>query len=254
MRNQSSNKQSPTPRAPGAWNYAYPEDFKAPEAWRLFRIIGEFVEATEGLEGVRPAVSIYGSARTDEDHPHYEQARRLAHTLSETGFNVITGGGPGIMEAANRGAKDGPGLSIGLNIDLPNEQGGNPYQDISLQFRYFFVRKVMFVKYSCAFCIFPGGFGTLDELFESLTLIQTEKIARFPIILIGKEYWSPLVELLDSRLVADGMISACDTDLLHLTDDVDDAVERIRRAWQEKSFQTPSESRSEDQEPHDLRS
>jgi len=225
------------PRKPGAWNYTDADDFKAPESWRLFRIMGEFVDATEQLEKVRPAVSIYGSARTAEDHPNYTQARELGRGLSESGFNVITGGGPGIMEAANRGAQDGPQLSIGLNIELPNEQGGNPFQDIRLQFRYFFVRKVMFVKYSCAFCIFPGGFGTLDELFEALTLVQTQKIARFPIILMGTHYWGPLLDLLRDRLSAEGMISPGDLDLLHITDSPEEATAIIQRAWDEKSFQ-----------------
>jgi uncharacterized protein (TIGR00730 family) len=227
----------PSPvRKPGAWSYTGADDFKAPESWRMFRIMGEFVEATEQLEQVRPAVSIYGSARTDPGHPNYKAAQSLGLALSETGFNVITGGGPGIMEAANRGAQEGPQLSIGLNIDLPNEQGGNAFQDISLQFRYFFVRKVMFVKYSCAFCIFPGGFGTLDELFEAITLIQTKKIARFPIVLMGSKYWGPLLRLMRSRLLAEGMISAKDLELLHVTDSTDEAIDLIHRNWDEKKF------------------
>jgi len=223
-------------RPPGAWDYSANEDFKAPESWRMFRIMGEFVDATEQLERVRPAVSVYGSARTKKSHPNYKLARKLAKKLGESGFNVITGGGPGIMEAANRGAQESPGRSIGLNIDLPNEQGGNPYQDVALQFRYFFVRKVMFVKYSCAFCVFPGGFGTFDELFEALTLVQTKKIAAFPIVLMGKDYWRPLLRVLETKLAAEGMISPGDLDLLHLSDDVDDAVEHIASAWERKSF------------------
>jgi len=223
-------------RKPGAWDYTGADDFKAPEAWRLLRILGEFVEATEQLEIVRPAVSVYGSARTPESHPTYRAAEALGRRLSQSGFNVITGGGPGIMEAANRGAQQGGQLSIGLNIHLPNEQGGNAFQDIALQFRYFFVRKVMFVKYSCGFCAFPGGFGTLDELFEALTLIQTDKIAHFPIVLLGRDYWQPLLDVLRDRLLANAMISPGDLDLLTLSDDADEAVEIIRRAWDEKSF------------------
>ncbi len=224
------------PRKPGAWSYASVDDFKAPEAWRLLRIMGEFVEATEALEAVRPAVTIFGSARTSPDHADYRQAQSLARGLSQHGFAVITGGGPGIMEAANRGALEGPSLSIGLNIQLPEEQDPNPYQDVALQFRYFFVRKVMFVKYSCAFCIFPGGFGTFDELFEAITLIQTEKIAPFPVILVGQSFWSPVVRLIEEIMLGQGMIARPDLSLVHVTDDVQDAITRIRRAWDEKSF------------------
>jgi uncharacterized protein (TIGR00730 family) len=223
-------------RKPGAWNYSTANDFKAPEAWRLFRIMGEFVEASEELEPVRPAVAIYGSARTRPEHRYYQRAQALAKKLSHAGFGIVTGGGPGIMEAANRGAQEGPSLSVGLNIDLPDEQGGNAFQDISLQFRYFFVRKVMFVKSSCAFCIFPGGFGTLDELFEAMTLIQTGKIARFPILLMDEDYFRPLLDLMREQLLSEGMISERDLDLVHITNDVDEAVERIRTAWENKSF------------------
>ena len=224
-------------RKPGAWNYAAVDDFKAPEAWRLLRIMGEFVEATEALEDCRPAVTVFGSARTQPDDPEYARAMALGLGLSTAGFNVITGGGPGIMEAANRGAYDGPALSIGLNIALPSEQDPNTWQDLELRFRYFFVRKVMFVKYSCAFCIFPGGFGTLDELFEAITLIQTGKIAPFPVILMGKSYWTPLVDFLRGPMLERGMISPGDTDLIHVTDDVQEAITRIRAAWDSKSFQ-----------------
>jgi len=224
-------------RRPGAWNYASVDDFKAPEAWRLLRIMGEFVEATEALEDCRPAVTVFGSARTAPGDADYARAIEMGRGLSEGGFNVITGGGPGIMEAANRGAYDGPSLSIGLNIALPNEQAPNTWQDVELRFRYFFVRKVMFVKYSCAFCIFPGGFGTLDELFEAITLIQTEKIAPFPVILMGRDYWTPLVNFLGGPMLQRGLISPGDTEFIHVTDDVHDAIGRIRAAWDSKSFQ-----------------
>jgi len=224
-------------RKPGAWNYASVDDFKAPEAWRLMRIMGEFVEATEALEECRPAVTIFGSARTRPSDHDYLKAQQLGRGLSDAGFNVITGGGPGIMEAANKGAFEGPALSIGLNIALPQEQDPNPWQDVELRFRYFFVRKVMFVKYSCAFCIFPGGFGTLDELFEAITLIQTEKIAPFPVILVGTAFWAPLLKLIRETMLPGGMISPEDVDLIHVTDDVQDAIDRIRSAWDSKSFQ-----------------
>jgi len=223
-------------RKPGAWNYAEVDDFKAPEAWRLFRIMGEFVEATERLETCRPAVTVFGSARIKPDHPTYAQAQSLGSGLSRAGFNVITGGGPGIMEAANKGALEGQGLSIGLNITLPDEQDPNEFQDVALQFRYFFVRKVMFVKYSCGFCIFPGGFGTFDELFEAITLIQTGKIAPFPVVLVGTAFWKPVVELMRTHMLEHGLISAEDLNLVHVTDDVNDAICRISQAWQDKSF------------------
>ena len=223
-------------RRPGAWNYEPVDDFKAPEAWRLLRIMGEFVEATEEMEECRPAVTVFGSARTRPEHPDYVKAVELGRGLSECGFHVVTGGGPGIMEAANRGAYEGPSLSIGLNIALPNEQDPNPWQDVELKFRYFFVRKVMFVKSSCAFVIFPGGFGTLDELFEAITLIQTEKIAPFPVILVGTEFWTPLIDFLRTQMLPRGLISPADPDLIHVTDDVHDAIARIRAAWDSKSF------------------
>jgi uncharacterized protein (TIGR00730 family) len=231
------NKRHHHHRRPGAWNYSAVDDFKAPEAWRLLRIMGEFVEATDSMEDCRPAVTVFGSARTRPHEPEYRQAIDLGRGLSEAGFHVVTGGGPGIMEAASRGAFEGPSLSIGLNIALPHEQDPNPWQDLELRFRYFFVRKVMFVKSSCAFCIFPGGFGTLDELFEAITLIQTEKIAPFPVILLGTTFWAPLLGFLREQMLPRGLISPGDTELIHVTDDVQDAIERIRRAWDSKSFQ-----------------
>ena len=173
----------------------------AREAWRMFEIIAEFVTATERLPGIQPAVAIFGSARITPEHPYYAQAEDIARRLSDAGFSVISGGGPGIMEAANRGAKEAGGRSIGCNIELPEEQKPNRYLDRWITFRHFFVRKVMLVKYSYAFIALPGGFGTLDEIFEAATLIQTAKIRNFPLVLMGKEFWRPLLEFLAERLV-----------------------------------------------------
>ncbi|HYN83681.1 MAG TPA: TIGR00730 family Rossman fold protein [Pyrinomonadaceae bacterium] len=195
-----------------------PHEFTQTDTWRVFRIMGEFVEGFDELAAVSRGVSIFGSARTPADDPMYAAARETAAQLVRAGFAVITGGGPGIMEAANRGAMDAGGVSIGCNIELPFEQGANPYQTRSLTFKYFFVRKTMFVKYSTAFIIFPGGFGTLDELFESLTLIQTKKIRNFPVVLFGTEYWGGMMTWLKDVMLAGRMISDGDLRLLHLTD------------------------------------
>jgi uncharacterized protein (TIGR00730 family) len=192
--------------------------FTHSDPWRVLRIMGEFVEGFDTLAEIGPAVAIFGSARVAEDHPQYIAAMETARLLSEAGLVVITGGGPGIMEAGNRGAQEGQTLSVGLNIELPFEQGSNPYIDIAIDFRYFFVRKTVFVKYSQAFVIFPGGFGTLDELFEALTLIQTAKIQNFPVILFGSDYWSGLVNWLRSTMLAEGKIAAADLDLMVVTD------------------------------------
>ncbi|MCH8805389.1 MAG: TIGR00730 family Rossman fold protein [Planctomycetes bacterium] len=200
----------------------------AEETWRIFRIMAEFVESIEVMSSVGPAVSIFGSARTPPDNPYYRQAAELAAKLVQRDFAVITGGGPGIMEAANRGAHEAGGKSIGLNISLPAEQEPNPYQNVALDFHYFFVRKVMFVKYAVAFVIFPGGFGTMDELFESLTLIQTQKIRPMKIVLIGTAFWNPLVDWLRTTMLGHGNISPRDLDLFTITDDIDDAVTQIR--------------------------
>ena len=200
------------------------------DSWRMFRIMAEFVEGFDTLSSVkRPAVTIYGSARTDEGHPDYVLAREVARQLSEHGYGVVTGGGPGIMEAANRGALDADGLSIGLNIDLPHEQEGNPYVNLPLAFRYFFVRKVMFMKYSMAFICMPGGFGSLDELFESLTLIQTRKIKPFPIILVGSSFWTGLVDWIHEQLLGSGKIVEDDLMLFEVMDEVDEIVSYIRK-------------------------
>ncbi|MDX1764747.1 MAG: TIGR00730 family Rossman fold protein [bacterium] len=190
------------------------QDFTSRDPWRALRILGEVVEGFDTLHDVYGAVSIFGSARTGAGHPYYEAARKTAKRLAERGFPIISGGGPGIMEAANRGAQEGGGLSVGCNIELPFEQAPNPYQDISLEFRYFFVRKLMFVKYSTAFVIFPGGFGTMDELFEALTLAQTNTIDHFPIVLYDSTYWEPLLEFIRKSMLTAKTISPDDMDLL----------------------------------------
>ncbi|MDH4042865.1 MAG: TIGR00730 family Rossman fold protein [Gemmatimonadota bacterium] len=201
-----------------------PGDFTSTDPWRVLRIVGEFVEGFEELADVGSAVAIFGSARTDERDPWYQAARETARLLGEAGFAVITGGGPGVMEAGNRGARDAGALSIGLNIELPHEQNANPHIDRSIDFRYFFVRKTMFVKYSSAFIVFPGGFGTLDELFESLTLIQTGKIEHFKLVLMSAEYWQPLLDWLRTRVAGEGKISPQDLQLMDVTDDPAEAV------------------------------
>jgi uncharacterized protein (TIGR00730 family) len=192
------------------------DEFTHTDPWRVFRIMGEFV--------------IFGSARTQPDDPDYQAAQETGALLAAKGFAVITGGGPGIMEAANRGAFEAGGLSIGCNIELPFEQKANPYQTLSLTFKYFFVRKMMFVKYSLAFVIFPGGFGTLDELFEALTLIQTKKIRNFPIVLFGKQYWSGMLDWIRAVVLPDGKISEHDLDIFHITDSPAEVVEIVTQA------------------------
>jgi uncharacterized protein (TIGR00730 family) len=188
------------------------------DPWRVLRIMGEFVDGFDVLARVGMAVTVFGSARAKEDSPYYAAAREVGQGLAERGYAVITGGGPGVMEAANRGASEAGGLSIGCNIELPHEQSPNPYANLSIDFRYFFVRKTMFVKYSEAFVVFPGGLGTLDELFEALTLIQTAKVKRFPVVLFGTEYWSGLLEWMNQRLLAERMVSAGDLELIQVVD------------------------------------
>ena len=200
------------------------------ESWRLFRIIGEFVEGFDALPRYLPAVTVYGSARIPEDHAYYKKAQELAQALVKEGYSVLTGGGPGLMQGANQGAKESGGNSIGLNIELPREQHMNPFLTVGLKFRYFFVRKVMLVKYSSAFVLLPGGFGTLDELFETLTLIQTHKIRPFPVVLIGTEFWSGLMDWLLKTVVDGGMISAEDLTLFTITDDVAEAMRIIKES------------------------
>ena len=210
------------------------------ETWRLFRIISEFVDGFETLHDVNPAVSVFGSTRTPKDHPYYGQAVQCGRLLTEAGFAVITGGGPGIMEAANKGAYKAKGRSVGLNISLPMEQKPNPYQTHVLDFRYFFVRKVMFVKYASGFIIFPGGFGTMDEFFESLTLIQTLKVAPFPIVCIGKSFWKGLIKWMRQvMLVENTKIDERDMDLFRVTDDVSEAVEIIRKCHEDQCWIGP---------------
>jgi uncharacterized protein (TIGR00730 family) len=197
------------------------------DAWRVFRIMGEFVEGFEEMGDIGMGVSIFGSARTRADDPMYRACVETARLLGEAGFPIITGGGPGMMEAANTGAQLAGVPSVGCNIELPFEQKSNDYLDLSIDFRYFFVRKTMFVKYACAFVIFPGGFGTMDELFESLTLIQTSKVRNFPVVLFGSEYWGGLLEWIRSTMLAGGKIAAEDLDLLMLCDDPEEATRHI---------------------------
>jgi uncharacterized protein (TIGR00730 family) len=198
------------------------------DPWRALRILSEFVEGFDALAAVGPAVTIFGSARSKPDSPDYDLARGIARRLAEQGFAIITGGGPGIMEAANRGCQDGGGLSIGCNIELPHEQGLNPYVDLGVEFKYFFARKTMFVKYADAFVIMPGGFGTLDELFESLTLIQTGKIRDFPVVLVGRAYWQGMLDWMREIQLPAGFVSQGDLDLLKLTDDPDEVCAIIQ--------------------------
>lgn len=199
----------------------------AGESWRVFRIMGEFVEGFDELTNLGPAVTIFGSARTPAENPYYQKCVDTARLLGEAGFSIITGGGPGMMQAANKGAQEAGVPSVGLNIELPFEQHLNPYVDLKIDFRYFFVRKTMFVKYAQAFVIFPGGFGTMDELFESLTLIQTGKIRDFPLVLFGSDYWAGLLKWLKETVEPDGKISPDDLDLIKVTDSPREAVEHI---------------------------
>lgn len=210
---------------PKNWN-----EVRSNDSWAIFKIMSEFVNGYETLAKIGPCVSLFGSARTKPGHPYYELAEEIAFSLTQKGYGVITGGGPGIMEAANKGAQRGAGTSVGLNIDLPMEQEPNPYidNDKNLDFDYFFVRKVMFVKYSQGFIVMPGGFGTLDEFFESLTLIQTYKIGRFPVVLVGKKFWGGLLEWVENTLLnAENNISADDMKLFKLVDSAEEAVQVI---------------------------
>ena len=203
------------------------------DSWRVFRIMGEFVEGFDTLARVGPAVSVFGSARTAPGDAQYEAAAETGRLLAAAGFGVITGGGPGIMEAANKGAAEAGGLSIGCNIELPFEQGMNAYVRTAVNFRYFFVRKTMFVKYAEGFIIFPGGFGTMDELFEALTLIQTGKVRNFPVVLFGSDYWSGLIDWLKGRMLAEGKIRAADLNLLIVTDSPEEAVRTVLDCYEE---------------------
>ncbi len=217
--------QSTSVRTPSA-------DFTRSDPWRVMRIMSEFIEGFDTLSSVERGVTIFGSARTGPDDPQYKAAHDTAALLSQAGFSIITGAGPGIMEAANKGARLGIGESVGCNIELPFEQGANPYVNRLVDFRYFFVRKTMFIKYSVAFIIFPGGFGTLDELFEALTLIQTGKIYQFPVILFGRHYWAGLLRWLQTRVLTERKISQGDMDLMLLTDDPAEAAAAVIAAYE----------------------
>ncbi|HEX6497506.1 MAG TPA: TIGR00730 family Rossman fold protein [Micromonosporaceae bacterium] len=203
------------------------KDWKVKDAWRALRILSEFVEGFDTLADLPPAVSVFGSARCRPGSDDYALAERLGAALARAGYAVITGGGPGVMEAANKGATEVGGLSVGLGIELPFEQGMNEWVDIGIDFRYFFARKTMFVKYAQAFIVLPGGFGTMDELFEALTLVQTKKVTRFPVVLMGVEYWGGLLDWMRTTMVSEGKVSPADLDLLCVTDDVDEAVRHI---------------------------
>jgi len=209
------------------------DEFLHTDTWRVFRIMGEFVQGFEDLAHITNGVAVFGSARTKPNDPEYKAAQETGALLARAGFSVITGGGPGIMEAANRGAFEAGGASVGCNIELPHEQSSNDYLTLSLKFKYFFVRKMMFVKYSDAFIIFPGGFGTLDELFEALTLIQTHKIRNFPVVLYGSKYWQGMIDWVKGPVLAEAKIAAEDLRLLHMTDSPSEIVEIISRRQSE---------------------
>jgi len=234
---------SPSSKLPTS---ALPESWNSKEAWRVFGIMSEFVSATERLNRIHPAVSIFGSARTLPDDPYYKLTEEIARLLSDAGFSVISGGGPGIMEAANKGAYYGKSPSVGLNIQLPHEQHGNTYQNISQTFQHFFARKVMFVKFASAYVVMPGGFGTLDELMEALTLVQTGKTRKMPIILVGSKFWGGLLDWFRSALMDEKVIGPDDMDLIQLIDDPDEVVSAIFKYYETRGFE-PSEADREKQ-------
>ncbi len=235
----SEKQKVPVPLAPEFVEKAW----SARESWRVFGIMAEFVEATERLANVRPAVSIFGSARVPSDHPYYRLTEEIARQLSDAGFSVISGGGPGVMEAANKGAFFGRSLSVGLNIQLPNEQISNQYQDVSQTFRHFFARKVMFVKFASAYVVVPGGFGTMDELMEAMTLVQTQKIRRIPIILVQQSYWRGLIDWMRDRMISEGMIDAADLDLIKVIDEPGQVVEAIFSHYEKRGFEPSAAER-----------
>jgi len=212
-----------------------------PESWKIFQIMAEFVEGFEKMSQVQPSVSIFGSARTKPDQPYYAKAEKIARLLSDAGFSVVSGGGPGIMEAVNKGAYAGKSPSIGLNIELPKEQHQNNYQDVSLNFRHFFSRKVMFVKYASAYVVLPGGFGTLDELAEILTLIQARKSRKIPVILVGSEFWQGLLDWLRSSMVKEGTINAADLELYRIIDEPQAVVDAIFEHYDARGFEPSAE-------------
>jgi uncharacterized protein (TIGR00730 family) len=219
------------------------QTWSASESWRVFRIMAEFVEATERLSSIRPAVSIFGSARTLPEHPYYKLTEQITRQLSDAGFAVISGGGPGIMEAANKGAYFGESPSIGLNIQLPHEQHRNVYQDISQTFRHFFARKYMFVKFASAYVVLPGGFGTLDELMEALTLVQTGKTRKMPIILVCSDFWRGMIDWLQQVLVAEGMIGPEDMNLIQMIDEPGEVVNAIFKYYETRGFEPSAAER-----------
>ena len=219
------------------------KSISARESWRIFGIMAEFVEATERLAAIRPAVSIFGSARTEPGTPYYDLTEQIARRLSDSGFSVISGGGPGIMEAANKGAFHGKSPSVGLNIQLPHEQHSNAYQDISQTFRHFFARKYMFVKFASAYVVMPGGFGTLDELMEALTLVQTGKSRKIPIILVHEPFWRGLVDWFRDTLVREQMISPEDMNLIQVIDRPEDVVDAIFRHYETRGFAPSADER-----------
>lgn len=222
----------------------YTNDLMKRESWRMFQIMSEFVEGFEALAQIKPSVSIFGSARTKTDDPYYKLTEDVSRLLSDSGFAVVSGGGPGIMEAANKGAYGGKSPSVGLNIQLPMEQSGNPYQDISLTFKHFFARKVMFVKYASAYVVLPGGFGTLDEFAEILTLVQTGKSRRIPIILMGSDFWQGLIDWFKDKMISEGTISSDDMDLIQLIDEPQAVVDAIFAHYETRSV-LPSEDEEE---------
>lgn len=220
------------------------DEITAKDTWRIFRIMSELVEGFDSLSRVGPAVSIFGSKRCQPGDPEYQLAEKLAHDLAKCGFAIITGGGPGIMEAGNKGAKEAGGISVGLNIKLPFEAGGNHYQTLGLDFRYFFLRKLMFIKYAMAFIIMPGGFGTIDELFEALNLMQTSKIKKFPLYLVGSDFWGGLIDWLKATVVKRGLLYEDELSLITIIDDPDELVRQITWCEKEKCYLTPEGIRS----------
>ncbi len=210
------------------------EDLAKSDTWRVFRIMAELVEGFEALNNIGPAVTIFGSARLKPGSPYYNKCLKVSEHLAKDGFAVISGGGPGVMEAANKGAQNANGTSVGLNIELPMEQTPNNFQDIQVDFRYFFVRKLMFVKYAVAYVIFPGGFGTMDELFEALTLIQTKKIRSFPVVLVGRDYWQGMIDWMKKSVLAMGAVNAEDIDLMHLVDEPEEVCAIINKRYKDR--------------------
>jgi len=235
---------APTPKIPELIDPQAMYTTNGQEAWRVLGIMAEFAAATERLRGMRPAVSMFGSARIGEGHPYYTKAEQIARLLSDAGFAVISGGGPGLMEAANRGAFAGRSPAIGLNILLPHEQGGNEFQDVSFDFRYFFARKMMFVRWASAYVVLPGGFGTLDELSECLTLVQTGKSRRIPIILVGRAFWQGLIDWTTQVLVGEGMIDEKDLELMQILEEPADIVEAIFNFYENRGFHPTREERA----------